>query len=557
MTVLATAGHVDHGKSTFVNFITGQETDRLKEEKTRGLTINLGYTYFEFKNKIISIVDVPGHVDYFKNTVAGFANVDGIIFCIDSVQGWSNQSEEHFQAISNLKINNIFFVLTKTDLLDTSVDRGFLEKKLNSNKLINYTIEEFSYKTSDLRMFQKKIVDFFKSDTLENPNSLWIDRSFTKDGIGKVVTGTASMAFDLNKIYLARTNKLLEVKEIRNTENIVKNTTTTSRIAISLKKNIQDEIGRGDLLTNEIVFSGKYIFAITDKQASKFNKKGSNRLFIGTKNQIVKKLEVVNNSEKNLIFMELPNNLPILENQKILIQNLVSNEFMGGKIAFASNNNNLVKKFFKELRKTESINLEKTFTLLPENLIKNSRDHINIANKYLSTDRLESIIKKINENIETVNSVGVKNYFYNEFFIEHNYLDELINKIDGLNVINNQLIIDKNTEVDLEVYQNIIDQISSDLSVNYVDVNKFDRESVKKLFMSEYLYRVDKNIIIGKEHISKLVDILKKLPDVFDVSEFKEESNLSRKFAIPYLEFLDKYLYTSKIDSSGKRKKLI
>ena len=557
MTVLATAGHVDHGKSTFVNFITGQETDRLKEEKTRGLTINLGYTYFEFKNKIISIVDVPGHVDYFKNTVAGFANVDGIIFCIDSVQGWSNQSEEHFQAISNLKITNIFFVLTKTDLLDTSIDRGFLEKKLNSNKLINYTIEEFSYKTSDLRMFQKKIVDFFKSDTLENPNSLWIDRSFTKDGIGKVVTGTASMAFDLNKIYLARTNKLLEVKEIRNTENIIKNTTTTSRIAISLKKNIQDEIGRGDLLTNEIVFSGKYIFAITDKQASKFNKKGSNRLFIGTKNQIVEKLEVVNISEKNLIFMKLPNNLPILENQKILIQNLVSNDFMGGKIAFATNNNNLVKKFFKEIRKTESINLEKAFTLLPENLIENSRDYISIGNKYLSKDHLESIVEKINENIKTINSVGVNNYFYNEFFIEHNYLDELINKIDGFNVINNQLIIEKNIDVDLDVYQNIINQISDDLSVKYVDINKFDRQSVKKLFMSEYLYRVDKNIIIGKEHVSKLVDILKKLPDVFDVSEFKEESNLSRKFAIPYLEFLDKYLYTSKIDSSGKRKKLV
>ena len=557
MTVLATAGHVDHGKSTFVNFLTGQETDRLKEEKIRGLTINLGYTYFEFKNKIISIVDVPGHVDYFKNTVAGFANVDGIIFCIDSVQGWSNQSEEHFQAISNLKINNIFFVLTKTDLLDTSIDRGFLEKKLNSNKLINYTIEEFSYKTSDLRMFQKKIVDFFKSDTSENPNSLWIDRSFTKDGIGKVITGTASMAFDLNKIYLARTNKLLEVKEIRNTENIVKNTTTTSRIAISLKKSIQDKIGRGDLLTNEIVISGKYIFAITDKHASKFNKKGSNRLFIGTKNQIVEKLEVVNISEKNLIFMKLPNNLPILENQKILIQNLVSNDFMGGKIAFATNNNNLVKKFFKEIRKTESINLEKAFTLLPENLIENSRDYISIGNKYLSKDHLESIVEKINENIKTINSVGVNNYFYNEFFLEHNYLDELINKIDGFNVINNQLIIDKNIDVDLDVYQNIINQISDDLSVKYVDINKFDRQSIKKLFMSEYLYRVDKNIIIGKEHVSKLVDILKKLPDVFDVSEFKEESNLSRKFAIPYLEFLDKYLYTSKIDSSGKRKKLI
>ena len=557
MTVLATAGHVDHGKSTFVNFLTGQETDRLKEEKARGLTINLGYTYFEFKNKKISIVDVPGHVDYFKNTVAGFANVDGIIFCIDSVQGWSKQSEEHFQAINNLKINNIFFVLTKTDLLDTPIDKGFLEKKLNSKKLINYTIEEFSYKNSDFRVFQKKIVDFFKFDTLENPNSLWVDRSFTKDGIGKVITGTASVAFDLNNIYLARTNKPLEVKEIRSTENIIENINSTSRIAISLKKSIQDKIGRGDLLTNETVFSGKYIFAISNKHESKLNKKGSNRLFVGTTNQIVEKLEVVNTSEKILIFMKLPNNIPILENQRILIQNLISNNFIGGKIAFASNNNNLVKKFFKELRKTESIDLEKAFTLLPENLIENSRDYINIGNKYISKDRLESITEKINENIKTINSVGVKNYFYNELFIEHNYLDELINKIHGLNVINNQLIVDRNTDVDLEVYQNIINEISSDLSVKYVDINKFDRPSVKKLFMSEYLYRVDKNIIIGKEHISELVDILKKLPDVFDVSEFKQESSLSRKFAIPYLEFLDKYLYTSKIDSSGKRKKLV
>ena len=74
MTVLATAGHVDHGKSTLVNFLTGQETDRLTEEKQRGLTINLGYTHFEYKEKVFSIVDVPGHSDYFKNTVSGFSN---------------------------------------------------------------------------------------------------------------------------------------------------------------------------------------------------------------------------------------------------------------------------------------------------------------------------------------------------------------------------------------------------------------------------------------------------------------------------------------------------
>ena len=557
MTVLATAGHVDHGKSTFVNFLTGQETDRLKEEKIRGLTINLGYTYFEFKNKRISIVDVPGHVDYFKNTIAGFANVDGIIFCIDSVQGWSRQSEEHFQAIRNLQINNIFFVLTKTDLLDSPVDKGFLEKKLKSEKLINYTIEEFTYKTSDLKLFQEKIVHFFKSDSFENPNSLWIDRCFTKDGIGKVITGTASMDFDLENMYLARTNKLLEVKEIRNTEDKVKNITSTSRIAISLKKGTQDDIGRGDLLTNKVVSSGKYIFAILNGNDNEFKKKGSNRLFVGTINQIVKRLEIINASEKILIYIELPNKLPILENQKILIQNMVSNDFIGGKIAFVSNNNNLVKTFFRQVRKTEFIDVEKAFTLLSENLKENSKDYINISNKYISKDYLECMTQKIKENIKTINSVGVKNYFHDELFIEDNYIDELIDKIDGLNIINDQLFVDKETVVDLEVYQNVIKEISTDLSVKRVDVNKFNKESIKELFMNEYLYRVDKNIIIGKEHKSELVEILQKLPDIFDVSEFKEASNLSRKYAIPYLEFLDKCLYTSKINSSGKRKKLV
>ena len=170
---------------------------------------------------------------------------------------------------------------------------------------------------------------------------------------------------------------------------------------------------------------------------------------------------------------------------------------------------------------------------------------------------MECITQKIKENIKTINSVGVKNYFHDELFIEDNYIDELINKIDELSIINDQLFVDKETVVDLEVYENVIKEISTNLSVQRVDINKFNKESIKELFMNEYLYRVDKNIIIGKEHKSELVEILKKLPDIFDVSEFKEASNLSRKYAIPYLEFLDKCLYTSKINSSGKRKKLV
>ena len=82
MTVLATAGHVDHGKSTLVNFLTGQETDRLKEEKQRGLTISLGYTYFDYEESRFSIIDVPGHSDYFKNTISTTTSINSIFIFI-------------------------------------------------------------------------------------------------------------------------------------------------------------------------------------------------------------------------------------------------------------------------------------------------------------------------------------------------------------------------------------------------------------------------------------------------------------------------------------------
>lgn len=557
MTVLATAGHVDHGKSTFVNFLTGQETDRLKEEKDRGLTINLGYTYFKYNNRTISIVDVPGHIDYFKNTIAGFSNVDGIIFCVDSLQGWSNQSEEHFQAIKNLGINQIFFVLTKTDLLENPANKDFIKNKLKSEKSIRFSIEEFSNKSSDIDLFHKKIESFFKTDTSENPNSLWIDRSFTKDGIGKVVTGTAPKTFDFENIYIARTNNLLDIKEIRSTEDKINQINSTSRIAVSIKKSNQDDIKRGDLLTNEIVYSNRFIFAFVNEPESNFDQKGNYRLYIGTTNQVVKKIKIINASDSNLVFIELSDNIPVLENQKILIQNLNSNDFIGGKIILTSSNKNLVRKFLRQTRKVENINLEKAFTLIPESLKNESREYIKIDNRFISTGYLKIIRKNIKENLERVNSVGVKSYFYNELFIDEHLLKKFIERIEGFNIVNNQLYVEKDKDVDLDLYQIILNEMSINLSVNSVDLKKYDKESVKELFMNEYLFRLNKSFIISKEHQVRLLNVLKTLPEVFNISEFKEESGLSRKFAIPYLEFADKCSFTSKVDSTGKRKRLV
>ena len=240
MTVIATAGHVDHGKSTFVNFLTEQETDRLPEEKKRGLTINLGYTYFTIEDKTYSIVDVPGHKDFYKNTISEFTNVDVILFVIDSIQSWSEQSEQHFQSLISLNKKNFIFVFTKIDLLDGEIKKEFLSEKLDNYQDINHLILEFNKETSSRRAFCKSIHNFIKTCKFEEKTPrLWVDRSFTIDGTGNVVTGTASIDLDYENILYNLHNEELQIKEVQSKNQKNYKNDVTKRVALSLKKNKQ------------------------------------------------------------------------------------------------------------------------------------------------------------------------------------------------------------------------------------------------------------------------------------------------------------------------------
>ena len=266
MTVIATAGHVDHGKSTFVNFLTEQQTDRLPEEKKRGLTINLGYTHFSYEKNTYSIIDVPGHKDFFKNTISGFSNVDVVLFIIDSVQNWSEQSEQHFQSLISLNKSNFIFVFTKTDLLETEVNQEILQHKIENYKNMNYMILKFNKKTSNRDKMRKQIHEFIQSCTFPKKiPSLWVDRSFTIDGTGKVITGTANKGFDYENVIYNLHNEKLQIKEVQSKHKKNNDEITQKRIALSLKKTNKLFPRRGDLLTNKpISFSEDLFIKLND-----------------------------------------------------------------------------------------------------------------------------------------------------------------------------------------------------------------------------------------------------------------------------------------------------
>ena len=557
MTVLATAGHVDHGKSTLVNFLTNQETDRLAEEKNRGLTINLGYTYFEYQKRAISIVDVPGHQDYFKNTIAGFSNVNGVLFCIDSVQGWSRQSEEHFKSIVNLGIRDILVIFTKTDLLEETLKKDSIVKKFSNIKDLNFQIAEFSSKTSNKEDFHKKINDFFKDTETDEEGAIWVDRTFLIEGIGTVVTGTASKALNLSKLYVSDYKRPLEVKKIQSLGKDVDEIFSTSRIAISLKKNPSQPLQRGDVISNNLLDKAEYLILETENETLSFETKDTTRAYIGTSNQIVKQVKCLSVENKNYIVVHLDSPISTVEGQNILLHNLLKNDFLGGEIILKTNNNFQIKKLLKNREILDQNLLLEIFTFTPKKYINKSISHIELENKFLSYENLNLLKNKITDDLQTINDLGVEDYFYKILFIEKKLIEKILDQIEEFDLVKNQIIHKKEKTIDLKIYKMILNEITPELRINEVDLSKYDKESIKTLFMNNYLYRLNKKLIISNQHKSNLIELLKDLPDIFTVKEFKDIANLSRKYAIPYLEFLDNESLTVKVEDSGKRKKLV
>jgi len=558
MTVLATAGHVDHGKSTLVSFLTEQETDRLKEEKQRGLTINLGYTYFDYEDKRFSIVDVPGHSDYFKNTISGFSNVDGVLFCVDSTQGWSQQSEEHFLSLINLGINNILFFLTKTDKKDVVFGKNELINKLIDFKEINYSLVEFSSINSNKKSVQKIIFEFFnKSKSNINPPSLWVDRVFSIEGIGKVITGTASKNMSFDKVFIDDQQTQLDIREVESVgQKLNTLITSSSRIAISLKNNKNDP-RKGSLLTNQLIEKTTYMLIRPNTDLALFLEKGTLRIYIGTHTQIIKKCKTIKIENKMFLLVQLEKEIPVLSLQKVLVHNLSKKIFIGGSVMHSTNNSYLIKKINRDFRTKDNINLEEIFTLIPENLLGNkNKEFKRIGKFFIKNSNLKTLEESIKSNIVEINKSGVNNYFYKNFYIEEKELKKIIAIFKSIKIQNNQIVENKILDIDSKLLEELKFELGNSLNVNEVDLRKYNTEAVKSLFMNGCLFRVSKNIIISEDQKKQLIEVIDSLPDNFSVTDFKEQSSLTRKYAIPYLEFLDKELVTKKVDSSGLRTKI-
>ncbi|SVD35456.1 uncharacterized protein METZ01_LOCUS388310, partial [marine metagenome] len=193
--ILATAGHIDHGKSSLVKALSGTDPDRLPEEKARGMTIDLGFAHLVLPGRNLGIVDVPGHQDFVKNMVAGVGAVDLALLVVAADDGWMPQTEEHLQILSYLGVTRGVVALTKADLVqDTTVRVQEISDQLRNSPFVGADIIPLSTQTGagldDLKRALTTVVDQIPAHENYNQPRLAADRIFTVQGIGTVVTGT-------------------------------------------------------------------------------------------------------------------------------------------------------------------------------------------------------------------------------------------------------------------------------------------------------------------------------------------------------------------------------
>ncbi|GAB1812861.1 SelB domain-containing protein [Mycobacterium sp. MUNTM1] len=245
MFVLATAGHVDHGKSTLLQRITGMWPDRLAEERRRGLTIDLGFAWTELGGRQLAFVDVPGHERFVANMLAGVGAVPAVVFVVAATEGWMPQSEEHLAALDALGVRHGLLVISKADLADPGPAVAQASERLAATTLAGAPVAV----STDLDRVRAELVAL--TDRLPAPDPgadvrLWVDRSFTVRGAGTVVTGTLAAGTVRVGDELEHAGRRVSVRGLQSLGRGADAVGPVSRVALNLRGVDRHDIGRGD-----------------------------------------------------------------------------------------------------------------------------------------------------------------------------------------------------------------------------------------------------------------------------------------------------------------------
>ncbi|MGL4862856.1 MAG: selenocysteine-specific translation elongation factor [Cetobacterium sp.] len=602
--VIGTAGHIDHGKTTLVKMLTNINTDTMKEEKERGMTIDLGFAPLNIPSgNIISIIDVPGHEKFIKNMVAGAKGINFVLFLIACDDGIMPQTIEHKEILKLLGIKNGIIVLSKRDLVTSErvdevrsqISQEFKEEFFKDFPIVEVSLKDSSTYENLYNLILKEIenFDFSSSNNIQNIFRLDIDKIYSPKGIGTIVSGTT--IGNINKgdtltLYPQKIN--IKIKGIQNHGKDLEYISSQQRCALNITGATAKEIERGNLLTNSKTITNSKIIDVVFNRLSEGTIPKNNtkiRLNIGT-GEYYGKIKYLQDFEEESTFFQLimDKEIPVDFDDIGILRTLSKSSLLGGA--------RILTPFGVPTKKNNSIYLKKLNYLLNKQLNvseyllnKGSFTYINDLNKEFnlslnedSFDKNIFVFKTIKAIIHKENLKNLKNeinLYLNDFHLKNPLRKGVplatINNLffKGINLINEfqDEFQEKDNFVSLKTFKVKLSKDEKKIKDEILILLKkqeFNGLSFEKLndhfhkninFKEVFQYLTREGLIVKLNDYFLLKGFYQEALNRLDkflivntqitLAEFRDLLKTSRKMALVYLENFDEKRVTKKIDS--------
>ncbi|MDY6934403.1 MAG: selenocysteine-specific translation elongation factor [Spirochaetota bacterium] len=591
MYIVGTSGHIDHGKTSLIKALTGIDCDRLPEEKSREMTIDIGFSRIEYaKFGTVGIVDVPGHERFIRNMVVGAWGIDLAILVIAVDDGWMPQTEDHFRVLDLLGIERIIVALNKIDICDeemVEIVTEEVEERLQNTRFEGADIIKVSSRTGDgIEELRGKILENLRklSKVFDKGKPyLFIDRIFGSKGHGTVITGTLKNGNFREDEYVTilPLQKEARIKKIESYYHTLPEGTGSQRTALNLSGITVGQIKRGDIIVRNNFYtkSNDIIARIVLLEKRNIRNNLGVEILIGTSSQKGKLIIIDDaNTQENAfpIRIKFDQHWFFYPGEPFILTNPGGYRVIGGGVVVLPayigrkykhnlrNNLSLLKNYSKEeivefiIKMNNLVRLNDIIETLPE-----SRSGINKILKRLIEEKaiiqiddflvdkhyyektlkdiFDAITNNIGLNLKEISDICRIELEFIKIIIDRVLQDNRIIEKDGRYFAGNSITENTLSDEKKSTLSEIHKRGSGGIELEKME-NSAHKKRVKELIRLGFLVTLDGNIVYHKEIYEKLksdIMILFNTRDKVTINDVKETTNLSRKFTIPLLNKIE------------------
>ena len=610
MFVVGTAGHVDHGKTALIRYLTGIDPDRLQEEKDRGMTIDLGFAWLELPNGIeISLVDVPGHEKFVNNMVAGIGSIDLAMVIVSLEESIMPQTIEHLAILNLLNVQKGIIVLTKKDLVEdewVELVKSDVEDLVSGTVFQEADIYPVSVKSGEgiadlLLGIEQSLSKVTVRRNIAKPR-LPIDRSFTVAGFGTVVTGTLiDGPLSVGQVMeLSPSGKEVRIRGLQTHKKSEDTAYPGTRVAANISGVTYSDIKRGEVLTlpNWIQPSEAfdvYLNVLEDiPNPLKHNMYVT--LHVGSMEVVAKlRLLEMDSAESGMnIWVQIKpvRSVPILKGDYCVIRSNMRT--LGGGVIVATNAKRHKRKYIKTIERLDSllsdsskdivlhainesegliatqeildmatieldIVIQQLEILLYENLILTTSEKLS-KSQFMTVTSWNSLVKNTEDILSEYHTKyplrkgAPKEFLRNQLKIKPSQHNEILNMLHKKNIL-----IEETSTIRLLSHSPKLSDVQNAQAIQFVDMLTKDpfsphdligNQILEFLIDQEKVIRLDDKIVFSADVYQEIVKVIKEIllkHDEITVAKLRDEFNTSRKYAVAILDYMDQQQVTKRV----------